>query len=243
MIIFYWILFIFSGLMLLLIFLRRMRLTVQDLKFQANLAKEEKAQMEEDLQAPVQKKPHSSPRKNFLKADMHFSRKEWDDAERLFLAVIEMDSRHMEAHHKLGLLYMNMENFPKAELLFNKLINMKKDPIYYSNLGAALYQQNRLVEAAEAYENAIALDDKRGNRLQSLAQVYYELDEQDKALHYFERAERRKPKDIALKFILSDFYESLGEKDKAIAMLTRIIKLDPYNEEARMRLQSLQSNN
>ena len=52
-------------------------------------------------------------------------------------------------------VYLQVENFPQAELYFSRLINLKKDPVYYSNLGAALYQQQRLIEAAEAYENAI----------------------------------------------------------------------------------------
>lgn len=239
----YWIAFGLSGIALILIFLRRLRLTTQDLKFQKHLAEEEALNEEPMTEAPqedvVTPQPEGSARQTFLKADTHYGRKEWDDAEVLLLAVVEMDPSHVEAHHKLGMLYMNLGDFPNAELFFNKLINMKKDPIYFSNLGAALYQQQRLVEAAEAYENAIALDDKRANRLQSLAQVYHELDNHDKALHYFERASNRKPKDKDLKLILADYYEKLERLEEAAEQLKKVLEMDPYNEEVTKRLKEL----
>jgi tetratricopeptide (TPR) repeat protein len=153
--------------------------------------------------------------------------------------VVAAAPDHLDAHHKLGMLYMKKGDFSQAELYFSKLVNLKKDPVYFSNLGAALYQQQRLIEAAEAYENAIALDDKRAERLQSLAQVYFELGEDEKALHYFERAARRKPKDIELKLTLADYYEKLGRKEETAAKLEEVLQADPYNEEVKARLKNL----
>jgi anaphase-promoting complex subunit 3 len=238
----YWIAFGLSALALVLIFLRRLRLTSQDVKFQKHLEAEE-AMKEEPLPEPEEElempQPEGSARQTFLKADTHLGRKEYEQAEVLFLSVVEMDPTHMEAHQKLGMMYMKLGDFPNAELFFNKLINMKKDPVFYSNLGAALYQQQRLVEAAEAYENSIALDDKRANRMQSLAQVYHELDNHDKALHYFERASQRKPKNQELKLILADYYEKLERLEEAAEQLKKVLEMDPYNEEVKKRLEGL----
>lgn len=243
MTIIYWITFGLSAFLIGLIFIRRLRLTSQDVKFQKHMAAEdellEEPELETPSEAPIETQSVGSARQTFLKADTHFGRKEWEEAEGLFMAVIELDPSHLDAHHKLGMLYMRLGDFPNAELFFNKLINLKKDPIYFSNLGAALYQQQRLVEAAEAYENAIAMDDKRGNRLQSLAQVYHELDDHDKALKYFELAERRKPKDLTLKLILADYYENLARAEEAAEMLKRVLDSDPYNEEVKKRLERL----
>ncbi len=246
-----WILLIASGLGLTLIFLRRLRMTRKDLMFQETLDMEEEEAIEEATQEEEFNQAESDDnddvkaellgtvRKTFLKADTHLSRNEHEEAEPLLLAVIEADPSHLEAHHKLGLMFMKRGDFGQAELYFSKLVNLKQDPVYFSNLGAALYQQQRLVEAAEAYENAIALDDKRGERLQSLGQVYYELGEDDKALHYFERAARRKPKDIDLKLILADYYERLVRLDEAIETLEAVLELDPYNDEVKKRIKVL----
>lgn len=247
-----WILLILSGLALTLIFVRRLRLTRQDLKFQEKLIQEEKGELatdeleefpEENVEAPQSTvdlpELEGGIRKAYSRAEVYFGRNQLDEAEPLFLAILAEDPAHLDSHHKLGLLHMKRGDFGQAELYFSKLVNLKQDPVYFSNLGAALYQQQRLVEAAEAYENAIALDDRRAERLQSLAQVYFELGEDLKALDFFERAARRKPKDEGLKQILADFYERLGDTERAKKVLEELLDMDPYNEEIKSRLKSL----
>lgn len=240
-----WLLFILTLLTAFAIFVRRLIYTRQDLMFQRHLEAEE-AEAKKML-APLsgveeEKKVvtnGAAVHKTFLKADALFARKEFVEAEKLFLAVIAAEPEHLDANHKLGLLYMKTRDFPNAELYFSKLVNLKKDPVYFSNLGAALYEQRRLIEAAEAYENAVALDDRRAERLQSLAQVYYELGEDEKALNYFERASRKKPKDTALKLILADYYERLGRPADAIPVLKEILEAEPYNDEAKKKLKAV----
>lgn len=198
----YGILFFGSGLILVLVFLRRMRLTLKDMRFQKHLAEEQAMEAEAEAETTEAftepEVPKTSARSSFAKGEAHWLKGEWMEAELAFLATLQADALHLDAHHKLGLLYLQVENFPQAELYFSRLINLKKDPVYYSNLGAALYQQQRLVEAAEAYENAIAMDDKRAERMQSLAHVYYELGDDQKCLYYLEEALARKPHDTAL---------------------------------------------
>ncbi len=240
----YWILLIVSLLLISLIAIRRMRVTYLDSHFQKSLAEEEAIEQaldeafEEAEEKPVVASDES-PRQLFTKADVHFSRNELDEAEAALLTLLELEANHLEAHHKLGLLYMKKNAYPQAELYFSRLINLKKDPIFYSNLGAALYHQQRLVEAAEAYENALAMDDKRAERFESLAQVYHELGELDKALGHFEQASLKKPRDINLKFVLADYYESQKRFEECAAQLQRVLELQPYNEDAHTRLEEI----
>ncbi|MFA5792763.1 MAG: tetratricopeptide repeat protein [Candidatus Gracilibacteria bacterium] len=241
-----WILLTLSILAAFVVFGRRLIYTRQDLLFQQRLEEEEVAEkeangeVEESASETVDEEENpellGTVRKTFMKADAHFARNEFTDAESLFLAVIGAEADHMEAHNKLGLLYMKNKDFPNAELYFSKLVNLKKDPVYFSNLGASLYAQQRLIESAEAYENAVALDDRRAERLQSLAQIYYELGEDEKALGYFERASRRKPKDLELKLILADYYERMAREEDAVRILKEVLEADPYNEEVKARL-------
>ncbi len=263
-----YILLFLSGFCLSLMFIRRLRLTRQDLKLQVKLLSEERGEFaSEDLEdfpsdnaepvravapeeervpcavLPAQEEElpdlEGGVRKAFLRADVFFGRNQLDEAEPLLIAILNEEPGHLDAHHKLGLLYMKRGDFQNAELYFSKLVNLKQDPVYFSNLGAALYQQQRLIEAAEAYENAISLDDRRAERLQSLAQVYFELGEDEKALHNFERAARRKPKDEGLKLILADYYERLGDVERAKRMLEELLDMDPYNEDLKERLKGL----
>lgn len=244
-----WILLIVSVLGLSYIFLHRLVLTRRDMAFQKHLNEEEDTEksitlepVEEEIDEKKKSASSGTLRKKYLKADMHFSRGEHEEAEQLLKEVLEANESHLDANLKLGLLYMKDEDFPQAELYFSRLVNLKKDPIFFSNLGAALYKQQRLLEAAEAYENAIAMDDKRAARLQSLAQVYHELNDSEKALKYFELAARRKPKDNELKFILADYYRNLERYEDAIEVLNRILDTDPYNKEVKALIKELESN-
>lgn len=238
-----WILLVVSGLSLTFLLMRRMRMTQKDLMFQENL-REHAELIEEEIKEEASEVPKPAEllgtvRKTFLKADTYMGRGEFAEAEPLFLAILTAEPEHLDALSKLGMMYMKMARFGDAELYFSKLVNLKQDPVYFSNLGAALYQQQRLIEAAEAYENALALDDRRGERLQSLAQVYHELGDQEKALHYFERAAKRKPKDLSLKLILADLYETAGRTKDATQTLKAVLNADPYNNELKARLKNL----
>lgn len=247
-----WFLLITSGSGLLLIFLRRFRMTQRDLLFQESLQKEDAMEKAGDFleDFPIENGSGVAPaldggvHKSYAHAELLLSRTsagegDLKEVEELLLAIIANEPNHIDAHHKLGLLYLRTGHFSGAELYFSKLVNFKQDPVYFSNLGAALYQQQRLVEAAEAYENAIALDDRRAERLKSLAQVYFELGVDEKALHYFERASRRKPKDSELKLILADYYERLGRKEESRIKLKEILEQDPYNEDLKARFEAL----
>ena len=115
-----WILLILSGLALGLMFLRRLRLTKQDLRFQESLQEEEAG--EEATEAletfPEEQAPEldGSVRKTYSRAEVLVGRsastdEELGEAEQLLLAVLANEPDHIDAHHKLGLLYLRTGNF------------------------------------------------------------------------------------------------------------------------------------
>ncbi len=204
---FYWILFLITGVALGLIFWRRHLLTLKSLSFTEDLKKEEAKNKEEgepELPQPedelteMQKKRHEEKRarderdsrlrkgkRAFKQADVHFTKGDYGLAEKHLLEVLSFDNDHLDANLKLGLLYLHQENLPRAEFFFQKLIDLKESPVYCSNLALTLYQQGRLEEAAKLYERSIELDNKRAGRFVSLAHVYNELGEMEKSLRSF----------------------------------------------------------
>lgn len=243
----YLVLLLLSLLGLIIIFLRRLRLTYLDHFFQKHLEKQEQALTEESppdmdsTEAAVRAVDPGTSTRRFKEAMAFLKAGHLGEAEVALVDVVTWDPTHKEAHHELGLLYLKQGQFPEAEVYFSKLVNIKKDPVYFSNLGAALYRQQRLIEAAEAYENAIALDNRRANRLLSLAQVYHELGEDEAALKYFEMASKKKPKDIDLKWLLADYYEKLKRYPEALEKLLAIESMDPYNDVIKERIKSVRS--
>lgn len=225
------------------IFIRRLFLILAETKMQTKLKREMDLEMRRQevdegvVAAPVEIRKScksGNVRNLFKKGEIRFAKNDLDEAERCFVQIVSLEDTHLEANLYLGLTYLKQKNFPKAEFFFHKLVNLKKDPIYYSNLGLALYQQGRLLEAAEAYENAVVLDDKRAARFASLAQVYRELNNDEKALNNFERASQKSPRNLDYLWAVLEYYRKLGRLDDVKATAKKILDLDPYNEDAKM---------
>ena len=206
-------------------------------KMQAKLLKEETAKMEpvveQVIAMPQVVSKTTDTRLLFKKGEVAFSKRDYDSAQRYFVKVLEVDEGHPETNLQLGLTYLKQKNFPKAEFVFHKLVNLKKDPVYYSNLGLALYSQGRLLEAAEAYENALSLDNKRAARFASLAQIYRELNNDEKAALNFEKASKKSPRNTEYLWALTEYYRKLGREEDLLNTAKKILELDPYNEDAR----------
>lgn len=239
--------------LLALIFVRRYFFTLKDYTLQKEVLEKdrrqkEKTEKENDIDESgtqnIKKKTQKTrPTKEiniaYRKADMHFAKGEHEEAEKVFIKVLALDDGHMDANLKLGLVYLQKGEAAKAEFFFNKLLEIKKDPIFLSNLALALYQQKRLQEAAEAYEQAIGLDPRRESRFVSLAHVYRELGDDQKSLENMERAADLAPRNTEYLFTITDGYITQGEDEKALATLERILMIEPYNENAKARQQEI----
>lgn len=175
-------------------------------------------------------------KKAYKQADIHFSKGAYGIAEKHLLQVLSYDNDHLDANLKLGLLYLHQENLPRAEFFFQKLIDLKENPVYFSNLALTLFQQNRFEESAQLYERAIVLDPKKASRFVSLAYVYKELGELERALAQFEEAARLEPRNIDLLWTLVEFYEKFSRKEEMARILRKILEIDPYNTNAKGRL-------
>lgn len=258
---FYWTLFIVSGLGLGAIFLRRVNLTRKGLFFEEEMKKkaaredndndndnDQSVNALEDSPSDLQVKRHAEQKardektrciregkKAFKQADLHFAKGDYGLAEKHLLNVLSYDNDHLNANLKLGLLYLHQENLPRSEFFFQKLLDLKESPIYYSNLALTLYQQNRLEEAAKLYERAIELDNKKATRFVSLAHVYNEMGEMEKALGHFEEALRLDPRNLDYLWSLFEYYEKFTRLNDMARIIKRVLELDPYNDTAKAK--------
>ncbi len=172
------------------------------------------------------------------RAEAYFEKGDVKNGEKTLIQSLSLNPACKEIYHQLGLFYLKQGQYGKAEMMYRKLVASREqksllstsdDPAYYSNLGLALYQQNKLAEAKEFYMKAIELDATRAGRIFSLAQIFHELQEFDQALRYFLRAIELDAKNIDYLLTLAQFYhdrEMAAEKQK---LLDEILLLDADN--------------
>lgn len=174
-------------------------------------------------------------------ADMHFARGNFAEAEKWLIKVLALNAGHTEALNCLGVIYIHQNNPRRAELIFKKILSItQKEPVYYVNYGRCLYNQGRTAEAIEAYENAIKLDSMRPTRFVSVGQIYYEQKNFQKALDYFVRALELDPNNFEYLTITAQLAETVGDTDRLHKSLKKTLEIDPYNEQVKAKLATIQ---
>lgn len=179
-------------------------------------------------------------KKLLRKADVHIGRGEYQLAEKYLIEALSLDENNKEINKKLALTYLQQQKYPKAELVYLRLIEHgSRDPAVYGNLGLVLYHEGRLEMAIKAYQKAVELDPKRSARYANIGQIYYEMQDLHNAITYFEKAYIRGTKNIDYMFILAKLYEEKGLKEKAKYFYHKILDIEPYNEEAKEGIKKL----
>lgn len=177
----------------------------------------------------------------FTKAMAAFENGDIHKAQTRFEELLALDKNHKEANSKVGLIYLKLESFAKAEDIFNKLIKLfPDDPVYYSNLGRALYEQKKFKNALEAYLQALNLDSSRPGRYVSTAEVFRALSDNLKAEEMYKKAIEGEPENIHFLLAFSDFQIEIGKSSQAKYYLRQALKLDPHNRHAQEMLNEIE---
>ena len=176
------------------------------------------------------------------KADIHFTREEWKDSEKILIQIIALDEHNLKANTFLGLTYLHREEWKKSELIFKKLIELNsKEASNFGNLGLAFYKQRKYPLAREAYENAIRIDAHKSSRWLSLGQVFLKLKDFTSAVESFKNAVKRDHRNLNYLFALAEAYEASKNLKAALKTYERILELSPYNDEVKQKLRILES--
>jgi len=127
------------------------------------------------------------------RAQAHFAKNEFDDAERFASAIVTKHPRHVQALAVLAAVADRRGQTERAiALLQQSLTGAKTDALPLANLCRALRHAGRLEEARVAGERAVALE-VLPDALADLADVYVALGEGARARSLFERAVAQRP--------------------------------------------------
>ena len=155
----------------------------------------------------------------------------FDEAEKCYLEVLEINPNNAETHNLIGLLKLQQNNFDKAVEWIKKAIKLEKNAYFYETLFQTLTLQEKFSEiiryekdVKEFFENEFELNFY-------LALAYKNLNEIKKSIHYYERATELNPNSYDSWFNLSHLYSIEGETFKALDTLKVCQKLNPNDSE------------
>ena len=156
-----------------------------------------------------------------------------NEAEKLYLQILQMDSRHTGTLHLLGVLYHQLGRNDLAVDLIVKAIAMNGQvAAFHSNLGLALQAQGRYEEAAASYRRAVILKPayvEAHNNLGIALQAQGKLEE---AVASFERAVAFRPDYPEAHSNLGHALKKQGKFEAAVIACERAVALNPDFAEA-----------
>jgi tetratricopeptide (TPR) repeat protein len=163
-----------------------------------------------------------------------------EEAIKSFVQALAIDPNHADTQHELAMLYLNKQMYSSAAALFKQLAEALENPIHYSHLGFALYQQNQFEEAKNAYQQAIVLDPSRPQRFISLAQVYRSLKQPDLSIIAINKALELDKDNLDFLFLLAELHNDLQKIEDCKLVLKKILELDAENKEALSLLKKIE---
>ncbi len=150
------------------------------------------------------------------------------DAESIYRRVLQVDPRHADALHYLGVISHQQEDAETAVELISKAIQSAPDNAsYHSNLGEALRALGRFDEATAAYEKALAIDPGFAMAHNNLANVLADSGQKEDALARYNKAAALLPDDPEIQLNRANLLMELGRSREAVEAYRNLIKQFP----------------
>ncbi len=132
-----------------------------------------------------QKKNSSQSQVNnrLLEAIQFHTKKDFKNAETLYLQVIKHDQNNYHAIRHLGILYNDTKKYEKAVKYLNNAIDIAPlIPDAHNNLGLVYFVSDNLASAKKSFEKSFLLNNKYLPAINNLTRVYFSLNESEKCL-------------------------------------------------------------
>ncbi len=125
------------------------------------------------------------------KAEEHLDLGEYQEAEELFGAVLELEPEHTTAINKLGVCRARQDDLAAAEAHFQRVLELDARHVgAISNLGNISYGRGNYDRAIELYEQAISLDPEYAVAHNNLAAAYKKKGKYEKFVHHIKRSQK-----------------------------------------------------
>jgi predicted O-linked N-acetylglucosamine transferase (SPINDLY family) len=155
------------------------------------------------------------------------------EAERLYRQILDIDRRHADTLHLLGVIAFQVGRYDAAVTLITQAIAQNgKVPSFHNNLGNALAEGGKLDDAAACYVQAIFLKPDYAEAHYNLGVALQAQGKLDAAATSYRRALAYKPNHAAAGGNLGNVLQEQGKPEEAIAAYRKALSHQPNYAEA-----------
>ena len=184
--------------------------------------------------------PPRQPQDIFAAALRYHQAGRLDEAEQLYRNVLQLNPRHADALHLLGVAALQRGKHDVAVDLITKAIaENNKVPAFHNNLGNALKEQGRLDDAAASYRLTLALKADHVDAYYNLGLVFQAQDKLEDAASCYRKALAFRPNHIQALLCLGNVLQLGGNQDEALGCYRRALAANPNFAEVHNNIGSL----
>ena len=150
------------------------------------------------------------------------------DAEKIYLAILEIQPINLAAHNNLGVMFYNLGRFDEAESCYRKLIALKPNHLEaHSNLSVILQVLNKLEESEKFCKKTIELKPDYSVAHNNLSNTLKKLRKFDEAEKSYKTAIKLKPDYVEAHYNLGVMFQELDRLEESEASCKKVIELKP----------------
>lgn len=151
----------------------------------------------------------------------------FQQAETIYLQILQYQPQHPDALHYLGMLASQTDRGEMAVTLIRKSLLIAPSPLMHFNLATELRRQGRFEEAAESYRNALALKADFFEAHYSLGEILQEMGKHTEAEACIRKAVSLKPEYVEAYVVLASIHNDLGHFEASQSALASALAIQP----------------
>lgn len=165
-------------------------------------------------------------------AKQFINSEDYSKAEEILLDVLNFDQHNIEAYKLLAELYRCRKEYVQAKETLEYLLKLthNEDAGIYSSLADIAKERGNLKQAEEDYLKSISLSEDNYLYFLSLAEVYQDLEENEKALEIAQRALLLSPNNPKVLDFLINISIIMADKELAQEYLNKLREVNPDNQ-------------
>lgn len=153
---------------------------------------------------------------------------ELDKAMSCFRTAILKDPRHYNAWYGIASIYSKQERFSLAEFHFKQALKINQNcSVILVHIGVMQFNLNKIDEALQTMNEAIALDPKNPLSKFHRGSMYFQCGRYNDALRELEQLRHVVPKESVVFYIIGKIHKKLGSVDLALMNFSWATDLDP----------------
>jgi tetratricopeptide (TPR) repeat protein len=199
-------------------------------------SKPRRAKLQEELITKIEEFSTGEVSKLFGIATQHFNSKNYPEAERTFLSLLEIDPNNVDAYFYLGLIKFNAQEFSEAVEYYNSGLELEPENVDLLNFVSKAYERMGDVDAAADALRRINDINPDRDILLRIGNMFAEVEYYDQAAEAYNEALELEPQCGEAHKQLAQLYYDQGFYDAAIAPFEAASGVFPEDEDLQKKL-------